>query len=441
MRKYTRRILYIAIPIMLSNLISQLQLMIDRIFIGRLSIESMSAVGNAITPMWTSMSIVFSLATGATILVSQAYGANEIDRAKGVLASVIKYNNVVGILLFLFWLLCPRFAFTLMDVDESIIGMSIDYAHFYSPTFILLGIGAAIICLLEVSQKTQIMVWYGVSRSIANIILDYALIFGNFGLPAMGVKGAALATTLAELLGDMIVLIYVLTSKSLVLRPSFEQILSAKLLPYINTIKYGAPAAGEELAWNMGNLYLVVMLNHVSVVAAGIHSIIFGVELIAVVLIEAIGTATLTLSGFETGSKNVRGVWEVVMNSAMLCWTISCLNLAIFILIPRQLIGLFTTDETVLLAAPLYLIIVGIDLFPKAGNIIFGSGIRGYGQPTWMLLTQLFGTIFIVASSSIAVLIMHRGIVEIFCLVVADETIRFILNGWKLRQIKRKAEV
>ncbi len=129
------------------------------------------------------------------------------------------------------------------------------------------------------------------------------------------------------------------------------------------------------------------------------------------------------------------------MNSALLCWTLSCLNLAIFILIPRQLIGLFTTDETVLLAAPLYLIIVGIDLFPKAGNIIFGSGIRGYGQPTRMLLTLLFGTIFIVASSSIAVLIMHRGIVEIFCLVVADETIRFILNGWKLRQIKRKAEV
>ena len=68
-----KKILLIAVPIMLSNLISQLQMLIDKIFIGRLSLESMSAVGNAATPMWTTMSVMFSLTTGATILVSLAY--------------------------------------------------------------------------------------------------------------------------------------------------------------------------------------------------------------------------------------------------------------------------------------------------------------------------------------------------------------------------------
>ncbi len=436
MKGYIKNILKIAIPIMLSSLISQLQMLIDRVFIGRLSIESMSAVGNASTPMWTTMSVIFALTTGATILVSQAYGANDIEKAKYTLASLFKYNNVLALVLFMFWFLCPGAAFTLMGVDSSIIGMSIDYARYFAPIFILTGIGASISCMLQVSQKTQIMIAYGVSRSLINVVLDYVMIFGHFGFPAMGVKGAALATTIAELIGDLIVLIYVLMSKNLTLRPSFDEILNADFKPYIETIKFGAPAAGEEFAWNIGNLYLIVMLNQISIAAAGIHSIVFSVELIAVCLAGSIGTATLTLSGYETGRKNIKGVWDVVMSSTFLCGAINAFNLILFLLIPGQILGLFTANEDVLKAAPLYLLIVGLDLFPKAGNIIFGSGIKGYGEPGWMLKTQLFGTFFVIAMSTVMVLILHMGIVEIFGLVVLDETLRFILNSRKLIRIK-----
>ncbi len=439
-KEYVGKILAIAIPIMLSNLISQLQMLIDRVFIGRLSLDCMSAVGNASTPMWTTMSTIFALTTGATILVSQAYGANDLDRAGNLMAALFKYNNVLGFILFLFWLLCPQVAFHLMGVDESIIGMSMDYARYFSPIFILMGIGASISCMLEVSQKTQIMIWYGVSRSVTNVILDYVMIFGKFGFPRMEVRGAALATTIAEFLGDLIVLIYVLAAKDLVLRPSFVQILKAKFKPYIETIKFGAPAACEDFAWNLGNLYLLAMLNKVSVEAAGIHSIVFGVELIAVVLVGSIGTATLTLSGFETGKKNIRGVWDVVLSSAVLSWGISAFNLLVFMIFPQQILGLFTTDKAVLAAAGLYLFIVGVDLFPKGGNIIYGSGIKGYGEPSWMLKTQLFGTLFVIVASSIAVMVFHMGILEIFIIVVIDETLRFVFNSRKLQSIRKKSE-
>lgn len=422
---------------MLSNLISELQMLIDRIFIGRLSLECMSAVGNASTPLWTTMSTMFSLTTGATILVSQAYGAKENEKAKNYLAALFKYNNILGFILFLLWILFPQVAFNLMGVDKSIVGMSIDYARYFAPIFILTGVGASISCMLQVCQKTQIMIVYGVSRSLTNIILDYILIFGHFGFPAMGVKGAALATTLAEFLGDMIVLIYVLRSKQLVLKPSLDQILRSRIRPYLKTVRFGAPTACEDFAWNFGNIFLISMLNVVSIEAAGIHSIVFGVELIAVVMIGSVGNATLTLSGYETGGENIRGVWDVVKSSLALCWGISLVNLIIFLAIPELILGLFTKDAGVIAAAPLFLLIVGIDLFPKSGNIIFGSGIRGYGEPGWMLLTQIFGTAFIIICSSIMVLIFHMGIVEIFCLVVVDETLRCLINFWKLRHITK----
>ena len=438
-RNYTGKILAIAVPIMLSNLISQLQMVIDRIFIGRLSLDSMSAVGNASTPMWTTMSLIFALTTGATILVSQAYGAAQTERASDLLSALFKYNNVLAFILFLFWLLCPQAAFHLMGVDESIIGMSIDYARFFSPIFILTGIGASISCMLEVSQKTTVMIWYGLSRSVANVILDYAMIFGHFGFPAMGVKGAAAATTIAELIGGLIVLIYVLRAKDLALKPSFSRILRAKISLFTETVRYGAPAACEDFAWNLGNLYLLAMLNKVSVEAAGIHSIVFSVELIAVVLVGSIGTATLTLSGFETGKKNIDGVWNVVMCSAILSWAISAFNLILYMIFPTKILGLFTTDETVLSLAVVYLFIVGFDVFPKSGNIIFGSGIKGYGEPSWMLKTQIFGTILVITASTVMVMVFHMGIMELFILVVIDESVRFFLNSRKLIRIKKSS--
>ena len=153
MKDYIKKILAIAIPIMLSNLISQLQMLIDRIFIGRLSLESMSAVGNATTTMWSTLSLIFALTTGGTILVSQAYGANEIEKAKDTLAALFKYNNVLSVLLFLFWLFYPQVAFNIMGVDQSIIGMSIDYARYYSPIFILTGIGASISCMRGIRME------------------------------------------------------------------------------------------------------------------------------------------------------------------------------------------------------------------------------------------------------------------------------------------------
>ena len=108
-------------------------------------------------------------------------------------------------------------------------------------------------------------------------------------------------------------------------------------------------------------------------------------------------------------------------------------------LFPGKILGLFTTDQSVLATAGLYLLIVGIDLFPKSGNIIFGSGIRGYGEPSWMMKTQLFGTVFVIVASSVMVMVFHMGILEIFILVVIDESLRFLLNNRKLIRIRKNA--
>ena len=83
-KKYLPGLLNIAVPIMLSNLISQLQMLIDRIFLGHVNSMYMSALGNVTSPMWTTMSFCFSIVTGASILISQSVGAGDTQAHRRV---------------------------------------------------------------------------------------------------------------------------------------------------------------------------------------------------------------------------------------------------------------------------------------------------------------------------------------------------------------------
>lgn len=437
---YKKQILGIAVPIMLSNLISQVQMLIDKIFLGRLDITCMSAVGNASSPMWTTMNTVFSLTVGGTILMSQAKGAGEKEKAQNIMNSIFFFNNFFSILLFLIWLFLPRQIFTLMGVADNIIEMSVEYARYFSPIYLFIGLGASVSSMLQVSEKTGIFIWYGLIRSLSNIFLDWVLIFGNLGMPRMEVAGAALATTIAEYIGDIVILIYVIVSKDIELKPKFKDVFKAKFAPFFTAVKLGLPTALEDFAWNFGNLFLIVMLNRISDVAAGVYSIVFSIELLPVCVYGSLGSATLTVSGIETGRKNARGIRDVVLICLKWCSIISLIILVMCVLFPQTIISWFTTDQSVIAAAGLYLIIICIDLFPKAGNIIVNSGIRGYGNTKWTLGTQIFGTVFIISMSALMIIVFKCGIAEICVLVVADETIRCIMNSLKLRKITKSSD-
>lgn len=432
---YRFTIVKIALPIILSSLISQVQMLIDRIFLGKLDVIYMSAVGNATAPMWTTISAIFALTTGTTILASQAIGKEDNTKALEFMASLFKYNNFLSIILFIFWALCPKLVYTAMGVSPEVMVYAVQYTVIYSPVFVVTGIGAGINSLLQVCSYTKPLVVTGIIRSLLNMVLDWLLIFGNCGFPAMGVAGAALATTIAEFAGGTVLILIVVKSKRLEHRPSIAQICSAKLRPFIDAIKMGFPSAAEDFAWNIGNLLLIRILNFISPVAAGVYTIVFGIEVIPVAIFGSLGNATLTLTGRETGKKDFVQLHKIV--HTVMAWAIivSFANLALYVLFPKPIMGLFTKDASIISMALVYITIIGIDLFPKSLNIIVGSGIRGFGDTKWMLYTQLFGTVFVVAVASLLVFVLKLGIAGVFAAVVCDEAVRCVINSLRFKRI------
>ena len=211
-----KRLLFLAVPIILNNIIAQLQMIIDRIFLGHANDLYMSALGNVSSPVWTTISFCNALVMGASILISQSVGAGKREDIGEYAGAMMKYNNIIPVLLFFFWMIFPEPVFRVMGVSDKIMPLCLSYVRWYAPLFLLVGLNGAVGVILQTSNYTKPLVVYGLIRSGINIVLDYALIFGKFGMPELGIQGAAIGTVIAEYIGAIYIAVIFLDRKRLV---------------------------------------------------------------------------------------------------------------------------------------------------------------------------------------------------------------------------------
>lgn len=435
---YMHPLLKIAVPIVLGNIINQVQMLTDRAFLGHVDPLYMSALGNVNSAIWTTISCCFSLTVGSSIIISQKVGAKQMDECENYASSLVKWTNALSVLLFLFWLIFGRLVFTKMGASATVLPMCMDYLHFFMPIFLVIGIEASTMVIMQTSNYTKPLVWFGLVRSLLNVLLDWIMIFGKLGFPAMGIRGAALATTISEYVGVIIASIIFILSKKLFTRPRLSAVIKAPLTPFARSVKLGINTALEDLLWNCGNLALIVILNSISEVAAGIYSMVFGVELLVVVVIGAIGNATMTLTGEATGAQDVRKFRGVFKNALLISFACSAVMLVFCLVIPGPIISIFTKDQLIISTCGLYMLLMCLNLFSKSGNIIAGNSIRGYGDPFWMFMTQVAGTIFVISMALLFVKVFGWGILGVFLAVLLDEFVRNIVNTLRVRWIVRQ---
>ena len=432
-KQYLNRLLIIAVPMILSQFINQVQMLIDRIFLGHANSLYMSVLGNTTFPLWTTMSFCFSIGTGASILISQNVGAGDKEKVSEYAGALLKYNSIIPFMLFLFWGFFSEPVFRMMGVSENLIPWCVDYARYYSPVFIIVGIGS-IITIFQTSNYTKPLATYSFIRSVLNVIFDYILIFGKFGFPKLGVKGAALGTTIAEFIAA-VYFAYAYLKSPLSTRPAFAAIKAARFRSYLHSAKLGINTALEDFCWNIGNLVLIRILNAINELAAGIYSIIFGIEVLAVVAIGSLGSAAMTLTSEATGKKDLCQYRGVCKCAYAICVLVSCAMIVMGILFPEQIISVFTKDASIVETSGIFLLMISINLFSKSGNIIVGNCIRGSGDTRWMFFTQIFGTVFVVALACFFVFVLKLGIGGVFLAVMADEFVRCIINLIKYMRI------
>lgn len=435
-----KQILRLALPLILQQLCLQLQIWIDRAMLGHVNALFFSAIGNTSVPYHMISSAITAVCGGTAILTAQGIGAKNLSQVRETAEASFLGSSMISVCAFAFFFFGSQWLFQLMGVQTPILEFSTSYIRILSFSLLILGASATATAFLQGLGFTKIIMAAGIAGNLLNIGLDWLLIFGKLGLPALGIEGAALATVIANVLSALIVLGFVLRSPEMPVRITLVGQLRQRLRAYRCVLALGIPSMLEYVLWNMGNMVLVSFLNRLDTMSSGIYTLVFSVETVPLLIYMGFANAGLTLVGQQTGANSPRQA----RRTGLLCLFFSltvCLGIAVvFRTFPRQLLGLFTDDPYILEIAVPHLVFVAWLLFPKAVNNVIGLCIRGLGDTRWMLYTQIFGTIVMICGGYYLILGSGLGLAGIFVTLLADETLRSIANLLRFLSVGRRAQ-
>ena len=275
--KYTS-ILKVALPLMVSSFIQAVVLITDTAFLSRHDTLSYDAAGNAGLLFMTLFIAMTGMSDGTQILIARRIGQNKLKRVGRIFGTTL---ITLGGLALTFWVilqfLVPSF---LISISKSIeiANLQIDFLNYRSYALFLGVFLLSSQAFFFATGKTKIVLFSSIIIAFSNIALDWILIFGKFGFPSMGITGAALASTIAEGMGAIFLLSYLLFGKQKKKYHLFSSI-AFKIDSFKELIKIGSPIMLQWIfalgTWTVFFIWIEQMGEFELTVSQNIRSIFF----------------------------------------------------------------------------------------------------------------------------------------------------------------------
>jgi putative MATE family efflux protein len=275
---------------------------------------------------------------------------------------------------------------------------------------------------------TRYIMYAGIIRTVINVVIAWTLIYGNFGFPEMGIKGAAIATTISNYSAVVYFVFVLLLSKKLTFKTSLKGILKPEWKIQKDNIVVGLPSGLEAMLWSFGQIAIITIVNGLDAYSSGLYILVSRIQAFTFFIYIGIARATMILVGQKMGAGKPEEAIHVGMVSLrygfFLCIFISFL----FIAFPENILSIFTSEKNLINRVTHLMYIAAITIFPVSVNVISGNAIRGMKDTKWMLYTQIFGTTFTISMSALMIFVFHLNLLGIFLTILFDESFRACLN-------------
>ena len=243
----------LAIPIALQNAITFAVNFADNLMIGSLGDSAISGVyvGNQLQ---TLLQMFIGGIEGAIlILAAQYWGKRDTNTIKKIVATGVHFSVVIGALISLIAILFPSYVMAFFIQDASVIEMGTPYVRVVGMSYLFFCISQVMVASMRAVETAKIGLYVSFMTLGVNVILNYVLIFGKLGLPALGVTGAAIATLISRILEAVVMVVYVRgIDKKLKLR--FTDLMKSDRRIVHDFIKYGLPLMGGQIVWSVNML-------------------------------------------------------------------------------------------------------------------------------------------------------------------------------------------
>ncbi|HEY5947177.1 MAG TPA: MATE family efflux transporter [Kofleriaceae bacterium] len=392
----SRQLFRLALPIIGLNVLNVLMLAVDSALCGRLPNAEpvLAALGFAIQVVFLLMVGMLGLIVGTVALVARAYGGGDTQRLNHLLVQSTQLTVLVGVVVGIAGALGAEHILRAIGAAPDVAALGAQYLRplmLGTPFFYLTLLYAGI---LRGVGNTRLPFMVALGANVVNAVLNYGLILGNLGLPALGVTGSAIGTVIAQLL-SVVALVIVLRGGSV---PNLKLPLHVRAVDHqlaVELFRIGWPAAIDMLVLNAGFLTALAMLGYIDQATVAAHGLGLRVQALAFVPGLGIAQATGALVGQALGANDVQRAKQIARASIVLCLAImTALALAIFVA-ASPLVGIFDVAPGSKLGGYTieWLHILGAAMPPAAINLALIGLLQGAGATRTSLRINIWSTI------------------------------------------------
>lgn len=427
-KAFLRAVLTIALPIALQNLMSTTASMVDTIMIGSQGELAVAAVGicSQISSLFFSM--YFGFAGGALLFFAQYWGARDmkgINRTFGISAF---FMLVVAIIFGTVAVTNPEFILRIYTDKENIIAMGAPYLRIF-------GIGAPFTVMVMIlnfflrsTERVKAPLICSIFGIAVNITLNWLLIFGRFGLPKMGVAGAAVGTASSAIVNFFLLLIYVLKDQETV-KLRFQEMFGWGKTFTFDYFKKSFPIIMNELLYGVGQMLINIVIGHQVESAIAAMAAFRVLEGFVFAFFGGLADASAVVVGKEVGSGQHMKGYQYVKGFSVLCPAITFTLVAFFLIFNQPLLSLFSLGPTALYYGKYMLVIYLFFGAIRTCNYIMNSCYRAGGESVYgtvLEITCLFT--LSVPATWIAGMVLKLPFLAVFAFVYTDEILRLIFE-------------
>ena len=427
----SRQLTSLAGPIFVETLLVMMLGGVDTFMLSRYSDNSVAAVG-VVNQLMNLVFLLFEvISLGTSILCSQYIGAGRRDKVVQVVGISLLFNLISGLAISACLYLFADNMLLMMGLRPDLLAYGLPYMKIVGGFAFLQAISLSLSAALRSANKAKYPMYVSMVVNVLNILGNYSLIFGKFGMPALGVEGAAISTSFCRLVAVGILLV-VLFKKHI---PSFPKKYFTPF-PWIelkNLLKIGIPSAGEHFSYSLSQVVISYFINIIGNQALATRSYVVNIVMFTYIFALAIAQGGAILIGQLVGQKKIRAAYVIGKRVMRLGAAVSVTLALLTAIFGRHILGMLTADPWIISTGAAILWIEVLLENGRALNFFGVNALRSSGDiyfPVLVGIVVMWGVQ--VVGSYILGITLGWGIIAMWAVFALDENIRgfIFLHRW-----------
>ena len=345
-RQFLRTLLAVAVPIALQNLISSSFFLVDTVMVGKLGELALTGTGLATQAFSVHWMMIFGFCTGCSTFYSQFWGTRDLPNIRKVVGVAWMFCLSASVLFFCACEFAPHGVLSLFTNDATVNEVGAGYLRIAAVNFLLVAAAQPLVVALRSTQQAKIPLYITIIAFFTNTILNYALIFGKFGLPRMEVRGAALATVISRVV-ELLATGYFVFGRRNILSGKLKEFFAYDREFVVRVLKNAAATTSNETLWSAGMAAQNAAYGRMGVTAFAAYKAASSIAEFFLMACFATSAAALILLGEQLGQGNYEYAKALAKKLLHAGLAFSVFMAALMYICRTPFIGLFTlTEET-----------------------------------------------------------------------------------------------